>query len=53
MHEFTHQQGGTVVWQSQMSEFGESLDNQLTLQVDPNTKLQFKAFNTVLTVEDA
>jgi len=34
--------------------FGEGLDNQLTLQMDPQTKLhQFKAYNSVLTTVNA
>jgi len=34
--------------------FGEGLDNQLTLHMDPSTKLhQFKAYNSVLSVENA
>ncbi len=33
--------------------FGKGLDNQLTLQLNPNTRLhQFKAFNSVLSVEN-
>jgi len=33
---------------------GEGLDNQLTLHMDPNTKLhQFKAFNSFLSVENS
>ena len=34
--------------------FGEGLDNQLTLHMDPNIKLhQFKAYNSVRSVENA
>jgi len=34
--------------------FGEGLDNQLTLQMDPQTKLhQFKAYKSILTITNA
>ena len=39
---------------SRCFKFGEGLDNQLILHMDPNTKLhQFKAYNSVLSVENA